>query len=113
MSVYQEKGGYTPIALELGNEAKKVLDSIIDKYQKQGMTTEEITYVIFSEVQMTCLMNQITKRMDLDRPEGVPQCPSVWLRESWRGEAVTQAFCFFSSIRKEVVWFFEKRTKKD
>lgn len=71
MSVYQEKGGYTPIALELSNEAKVVLDSIIDKYQEKGMKIEEIVYVIFEETQMRCLMNQVKKRQEERRKKDI------------------------------------------
>lgn len=64
MSVYQEKGGYTPQANELANETSKALDSILEKYQEQGMTIEEIVYVVQGEVQSKCLMTQIKKRIE-------------------------------------------------
>lgn len=63
MAVFNENGGFTEVANELSKELKEVIEPILIKYIENGMTIEEISYIIGSAADKICLRNQIEKRL--------------------------------------------------
>jgi hypothetical protein len=70
MGVFNKKlGGWTEQAKELSDDINKNIKDVLLKYYNEGMTIEEIAYVVNNTVEEELLFKQRTERLKLDKIE--------------------------------------------